>query len=114
MDGSLHHQAQALVVKLAAQCSSGHAFGPMSISIYDTAWVSMVQKPDGMWLSPESFEFLLAHQLPSGAWESYASTVDGVLNTAAALLALKRRLRQFSGHHQDWSSGAGARRRKRL
>ncbi|KAJ2993278.1 hypothetical protein NUW58_g1887 [Xylaria curta] len=85
--------ARNLVSRLANQCSSQNDFGSMSSSIYDTAWLAMVQKDNEKevkWLFPECFEYILAHQLPSGGWESYATPVDGVLNTAAALLALKK------------------------
>ena len=76
----------------------------MSASVYDTAWLSMVQKPGidgitGTWLFPECFEFIIEQQLPSGGWESDAATVDGILNTAAALLSLKKRERTQPGQH---------------
>ncbi|KAK9412989.1 putative BcDTC1, similar to diterpene cyclase [Seiridium unicorne] len=45
------------------------------------------------WLFPECFEFVLARQLPSGAWESYTTPVDGILNTAAALLSVIKHLK---------------------
>lgn len=66
----------------------------VSASIYDTAWVAMVEKHvDGKstFLFPECFQFILDSQLPDGAWESYSSHTDGILNTMAALLALKKR-----------------------
>lgn len=93
---SISSQAHCLVAQIASKCSShtggGHPLGSMSSSIYDTAWLSMVEKPvhSGDWLFPQCFEFILRHQLENGAWESYATTVDGILNTAASLLALKR------------------------
>ncbi|KAH9884983.1 Ent-kaurene synthase [Xylariomycetidae sp. FL2044] len=88
------NDAKSLVEWLAGRCSSGKDFGSMSSSIYDTAWVSMIAKPSepGTWLFPQSFHFILNSQLPSGAWPSYASTVDGILNTAAALLAVRKHL----------------------
>ncbi|KAK3942833.1 Copalyl diphosphate synthase [Diplogelasinospora grovesii] len=107
MNSSLYGQAQALLATMAAQCSAGQGLGAMSASVYDTAWLSMVQKPAtsgaeaGVWLFPECFEFVLAQQLPSGAWESYATPIDGVLNTAAGLLSLKRHLQTQPDHH-DW------------
>ncbi|KAI2472650.1 hypothetical protein F4781DRAFT_382493 [Annulohypoxylon bovei var. microspora] len=98
MDVSLLDQARVLLARLAAQCSTSQGFGTMSASVYDTAWLSMIRKPtvsslDGTWLFPECFEFILAQQLPSGGWESYATLLDGILNTAAALLSLKRHSR---------------------
>jgi len=99
----LHDQAHELLAALAAQCSleNGESLGSMSSSVYDSAWLSMLQKPTETdesseetinWLFPECFEFILAQQLPSGAWESYATPVDGILNTAAALLSLRKHL----------------------
>ena len=82
--------AQTLLASLAERCEHD-GFGTMSASVYDTAWLSMVRK-DNEWLFPECFEFVLEKQLPSGAWESYATSADGILNTAAALLSLKRHL----------------------
>jgi len=89
MDRSSPEKAQTLLASLAERCE--HGFGTMSASVYDTAWLSMVRK-DNEWLFPECFEFVLGKQLPSGAWESYATSADGILNTAAALLSLKRHL----------------------
>ncbi|KAK9786221.1 putative ent-kaurene synthase protein [Seiridium cardinale] len=112
ISSSWHHQARALLAALAAQCSlgKGKEVGSMSSSLYDTAWLSMVQKPAKTgfgidmattWLFPECFEFVLARQLPSGAWESYATPVDGILNTAAALLSLIKHL-EIQPDNQDW------------
>lgn len=54
------------------------------------------------WLFPECFDFILKSQLPSGAWGSYASQVDGILNTSAALLALRKHMRADPGN-SDWA-----------
>ncbi|KAL1626218.1 hypothetical protein SLS54_003053 [Diplodia seriata] len=70
-----------------------YGVGSMSSAVYDTAWVSLITKTvDGskQWLFPECFYFLLRTQLGNGGWESYASEVDGILNTAASLISLKR------------------------
>lgn len=109
---SLHDQAQSLLTTLAAQCSGdqGDTFGSMSTAIYDTAWLSMVRKPvkadsasdaSHVWLFPECFAYVITQQLYSGGWECYATSVDGILNTAAALLSLKRHLRVQPERH-DW------------
>ena len=66
--------------------------GFFTCAIYDTAWISMVAKPTEngkIWLFPESFRYIMNSQLPDGGWPSYAADVDGILNTAASLLALK-------------------------
>ncbi|KAF2026976.1 Ent-kaurene synthase, partial [Setomelanomma holmii] len=69
--------------------------GSFSPAVYDTAWISMVAKegPDGKrrYLFPKAFSYLLETQLPNGSWPAYSATIDGVLNTLAALLALKVR-----------------------
>jgi hypothetical protein len=96
MVSSLALQAADLVQSLAQQCSHPRGFGSMSSSIYDTAWVSMIRNRNGNefeWLFPECFECLLESQQADGAWESYASPVDGILNTAAALLAVRKHLK---------------------
>lgn len=108
MDISIQEQIQSLLTTISIQCSTNIGFGFMSPSIYDTAWVSMVRKPRSAsegseWLFPECFEFILAHQLPSGAWESYASSVDSILNTAASLLAIRTRLEVCPGN-LDWEA----------
>ena len=89
---TLYHRAQDLVQQLANGCES-HLLGSATVSIYDTAWVSMISRTingHDEWLFPESFQYILDHQLPEGSWESYASLEDGILNTMAALLALKK------------------------
>lgn len=92
---NLASQAADMVQSLAEQSSNTRGFGSMSASIYDTAWVSMLRKPgDSYWLFPECFERLLESQHEDGGWESYATQVDGILNTAAGLLA-------FLKHHND-------------
>ncbi|TRX93456.1 hypothetical protein FHL15_005731 [Xylaria flabelliformis] len=104
MSASLLEQAQSLVERLASQCSDANDFGSMSSSIYDTAWLAMVQKMNSEeveWRFPECFEYIMKHQLPSGGWESYATPVDGVLNTAAALLALRKHMRTCP-ENIDW------------
>ncbi|KAI9925901.1 hypothetical protein MW887_005707 [Aspergillus wentii] len=66
-------------------------FGFMSCAVYDTAWVAMVAKPGPhgkTWRFPECFRYLLDTQKDDGSWPTYAASVDGILNTAAALLAL--------------------------
>lgn len=101
---SVQSQAQALLGWLVSQSSpSPRDFGTMSSSIYDTAWLSMLQSPSqekSEWLFPQCFDYVLENQLPDGGWESSATTVDGILNTAAALLSLSRHLRA-SPERQD-------------
>ena len=89
---SLNDRAQSLVRDLADGCENG-TLGSATVAVYDTAWVSMVTKNvegQDQWLFPECFQFLLDSQSNGGSWESYASLDDGILNTLAALLALKK------------------------
>ena len=66
--------------------------GFMTCAIYDTAWVSMVAKTTEsgkQWLFPQCFRYIIDSQKQDGGWPAYAADVDGILNTAASLLALK-------------------------
>lgn len=66
--------------------------GFMTCAVYDTAWVSMVAKTTQtgrIWLFPECFRYIIESQQDDGGWPAYAADVDGILNTAASLLALK-------------------------
>ncbi|CAN8100051.1 unnamed protein product [Discula destructiva] len=107
--GSSRSHSDELFSKVAQLCSPGLIAPPGSFSpsLYDTAWLAMVQKPaaSGNWLFPQSFEYVLEHQLPSGAWPSYATVADGILNTASGLLALKMHLKT-SPSNADWSERA--------
>ena len=89
----LETKAKQLVNDLVGQLSREHGISSMSPTVYDTAWVSMIIKRVGdvpHWRFPESFDYLLEKQLPDGGWEAYAAEVDGILNTMAALLSMKR------------------------
>lgn len=92
---ALDHRAKVLLDKLTSGYDEYHGKGFMSAAIYDTAWVSLAAKPVGngkIWLFPQCFSYLLEHQKDDGSWVSYSSQIDGILNTAASLLSLKRHL----------------------
>ncbi|KAE9970957.1 hypothetical protein BLS_004670 [Venturia inaequalis] len=94
---TLADEAANLVHQLAHHDDNTYGLGTMTCAVYDTAWVAMVAKEiDGKltWLFPESFEYLLQRQNEEGSWESYGAEVDGVMNSLAALLALKRHQKQ--------------------
>lgn len=79
----------------------------MSTGVYDTAWVAMIEKTVGNkkeFLFPECFQSLLESQLPDGSWQRYASDVDGILNTSAALLAFKKHMRVRDLQSDDLAS----------
>ena len=85
--------AQRLVDRMVTDYGHNDGIGSMSCSIYDTAWVSTVAKSDSTrtyWLFPECFHYILDTQNDDGGWESYATEVDGILNTAASLYAIKK------------------------
>ena len=88
---NLNERAGALVNQIAASLTEEHGAGTLTPSVYDSAWVSMVEKDingERRWLFPESFRYLLEQQDLDGSWESYALEIDGILNTLAALLSL--------------------------
>ena len=104
----LNVQAKVLLHATVRDYDEKYGCGSMSCAIYDTAWVSLVTKTiDGskMWLFPECFQYVLASQSESGGWfTGQGAHIDGILNTAAALLALKRHAsdpRQVNGLGQD-------------
>lgn len=90
----LVEQARSLIRRSVQGYDDQYGFGAMSCSAYDAAWVSLVAKSiDGerQWLFPQCFTYLLATQSGEGGWETgKASQIDGILNTAAPLLALIR------------------------
>ncbi|KAJ5910321.1 terpenoid cyclases/Protein prenyltransferase [Penicillium tannophilum] len=70
-------------------------FGSSTPSIYDSAWMSTVYKNQNSeqgWMFPRRFQYVLSLQQPD---------VDGILSTAASLLALlNRRERTLRGNDQ--------------
>lgn len=84
--------ANELLRKLSQRYDRVYGYGTMSCTIYDTAWVSMVLVPGRTeYLFPECFEYVLRRQsLSDGSFEGYASDLDSLLNTLAALLAMKK------------------------
>ncbi|KAF7941448.1 hypothetical protein BELL_0061g00140 [Botrytis elliptica] len=88
---NLNTKAQILVQTLTNQVCQQHGSSSMSTAIYETAWLSMITRRTDLGvllLFPESFQYILESQAQDGGWETYASTVDGILNTAAALLSI--------------------------
>ncbi|KAF2477643.1 Ent-kaurene synthase, partial [Lindgomyces ingoldianus] len=77
----------------------------MSPATYDTAWVAMTEKKgeDGRirTLFPEAYDYLKATQSEDGSWAAETSDADGIINTLAALLALKRQERQYEAARAD-------------
>lgn len=97
LENRIIDEAKSLLQGALQGYDEHYGFGTMSCAAYDTAWVSMVTKEvDGQkqWLFPECFQFLLDTQSDTGGWEiGNTASIDGILNTAAPLLALKRHVR---------------------
>ena len=95
INDSLEEQANGLLRSCLQNYHALYGMGSMTISIYDTAWISMISKRTGdhqQWLFPESFHFILNHQDPSGGWCTELTEIDGILSTMAALLALRKHI----------------------
>lgn len=92
----LAEEAISLIQRATDGFDEEYGSGSMGCAVYDTAWVSLVAKGVGdkrHWLFPECFSYLLDTQSDDGSWGSNPrSQIDGILNTGAALLALKRHL----------------------
>lgn len=89
--------AEAVLASMAASLDGAQGFSTFSASIYDTAWVAMVERPGPSGsmelMFPECFDFLLHMQKADGSWRSESGSVlDGILNTMAALLAVQKRI----------------------
>lgn len=90
-----HIEAQAF--ELLNHVSNGYVWGyqvSWTMSIYDTAWLSMIKKPGGDWLFPESFDYILRTQNMDSGWVSKVSNWDDMLNTLSASIALEKRIRE--------------------
>lgn len=102
---TIAEEAWELVHSLATQCVSDQGLGSMSPAPYDTAWVAMTEKrgEDGKSrpLFPEAYEYLKQTQSPDGSWAAETSDADGIINTLAALLALKRQEKQLEVARAD-------------
>ena len=80
--------------QLAQEEGEFRRFSAFSAAIYDTAWLSMIRKEEHdqvSWLFPECFDYLLDSQTEDGTWATFASQIDGILNTLAALLSMATR-----------------------
>ncbi|KAF1992816.1 Ent-kaurene synthase [Amniculicola lignicola CBS 123094] len=94
---SIEGEALNLVIELAKGCTGTYE-GSWTSSVYDTAWVSMVQRSDGAWLLPQCFQYVLHEQKDEAGWTGPA-TIDSILHTLAALLAIEKHLE----HRKDLS-----------
>ncbi|KAJ4150431.1 hypothetical protein LMH87_011181 [Akanthomyces muscarius] len=88
-------RSKFLLQTIAQNTHEKYGFGTLTCTIYDSAWVALVKKPDQtgkvQWLFPESFAYIIKMQCADGGWMSNTKAqVDGILNTMAGLLVLKR------------------------
>lgn len=84
--------------------SSLSRFGTFTASVYDSAWLSMIYTNGGSrgeCLFPQCFEYVLSLQQDDGTWPAYATTIDGILSTAAGLLSLVTRRDQTSDNQDS-------------
>ena len=103
----VHERAKKIVKELAKGCSSSDGHGSFTMAIYDTAWLSMVQKEvNGVrqWLFPQCFDLILREQMDNGGWQSYGNRIDEILNSLAALLSLQVHLLGHQSHELEQRS----------
>jgi hypothetical protein len=100
MHQTITEEAWGLLHSLAVQSASECGIGTMSPAAYDTAWVAMTEK-NGQPLFPEAYEYLKATQAEDGTWAAGTSDADGIVNTLAALLALRREERRLEAMRVD-------------
>ncbi|KAI1114203.1 Ent-kaurene synthase [Nemania sp. NC0429] len=94
MDLSLSKRANMLVAGLTAQLTNRPTRSFLSASVYDTAWLAMVQHPKtSHWLFPDCFNFILDNPPLGGDWDAHTSRLDRILGTAASLLAVQKHLK---------------------
>ncbi|ESK88021.1 copalyl diphosphate synthase [Moniliophthora roreri MCA 2997] len=92
---ALYKSANALLKRLTAtHHTSPYGVGSSGVSIYDTAWVSIVsrnveQTGTRAWVFPKSFEYICSSQAEDGGWHGDGSLIDSIMNTLASLLSLK-------------------------
>lgn len=85
-------EAKAEIKQITDQIHQNGFVDSFSLSVYDTAWLAMIcsDESKSAWLFPESFDYLLRTQNGNGGWPAYAPEMDGILNTMAATIALKK------------------------
>lgn len=88
-------RAKLLLQTITQNTHEKYGFGTLTCTVYDSAWVALVKKPDqngkAQWLFPESFAYILKMQCADGGWMTNSKAhVDGILSTMAGLLVLKR------------------------
>ena len=96
---NLEQSAQELLAGMVRKYDQNYGFGHMSCTIYDTAWLAMVRRKSDShteWLFDQSFKHVLDAQQSDGGWQSYPTQIDGILNSLAAVLAICKRLEEYT------------------
>jgi hypothetical protein len=89
-------EASKLVDYISKAVEHPYAFGSFTGAVYNTAWLSMIRKPDtipAQLLFPICFQDVLDRQVQGSGWYQDGDfDVDSILNTLGGLLAYKRNL----------------------
>ncbi|KAI0509178.1 hypothetical protein F5B22DRAFT_638190 [Xylaria bambusicola] len=85
------HDAASMFLDLSRELSKKNPIGSFSPAVYDTAWLARISTRDGepRWLFPQCFQYLLKTQDESGGWLIAGSETNNILNTMAAIMALR-------------------------
>lgn len=87
-------QAAFLISYCGEAVANTHTFGNLTSSIYDTAWVAILRKPNSPTrelLFPECYQYILNQQHSGSGWEkSPESEIDGIMCTLGGLFALTK------------------------
>ncbi|KAJ5999758.1 hypothetical protein N7481_000167 [Penicillium waksmanii] len=97
-EDSIILQANSLLNELLSTYDENYHHGTIVSGIYDTAWISMVQKKlpasePPQWAYPICFDFLCQNQAEDGGWGNPVSLLDRITCTLVSLLAIKKHLR---------------------
>ncbi|KAK7037233.1 hypothetical protein VNI00_011224 [Paramarasmius palmivorus] len=90
-----HDDANAFLKQLVRSYdSSTHGLGSTGVSLYDTAWLSIVTRTiddagTKSWVFPQSFEYICNAQAEDGGWHGDGSLIDSIMNTLVSLFSLK-------------------------
>jgi hypothetical protein len=93
-ENSIILQANSLLNELLSTYDEKYHHETIVSSIYDTAWISMVQKklPASElteWTYPICFDFLCQNQSEDGGWGNPVSLLDRITCTFVSRLAIK-------------------------
>lgn len=100
-ENSIIVKANSLFKELLSTYDDKYLYETIVSGIYDTAWISMVQKkplasdlPE--WAFPMCFDFLCQNQADDGGWGFPVSLVDHITCSFVSLLAILKHLSMSS------------------